>query len=47
MKLKERSRCRKCEYYHEINNTCQMKKCSGTGHGYVTLFDKLWCKFKA
>lgn len=39
-----KNKCEKCIYYHEENNTCQSKKCSTSGYGYVTLTDRLFCK---
>ena len=36
--------CNKCIFYHTENNTCQSKKCATGGEGYVTLFDKIFCK---
>lgn len=45
MKIKRKQRCKKCIYYHEENNTCKSKKCSSNGgYGYVTLWDRLWCR---
>lgn len=39
-----RNPCNECIYYHKENNTCQSKKCATHGPGYVTFFDKLFCK---
>ncbi len=36
--------CNKCIYYHKENSTCQSKKCTTSGLGYITIFDKLFCK---
>lgn len=36
--------CKECAYYHKENNTCQSKKCATGGTGYVTVFDRLFCK---
>ena len=33
-----------CVYYHKENNTCQAKKCSTGGPGYISWADKLFCK---
>ena len=41
-----RYKCAKCEYYNYENNTCQSKKCCTGLEGYVTWFDKLFCKPK-
>lgn len=38
--------CGSCDYYHPQNNTCQAKKCSTNGCGYVTLFDMMFCKYR-
>ena len=45
LKFSKCNRCvdEKCIYYHETNNTCQLKKCSGKGDGYVNFIDKLTC----
>lgn len=39
-----RDACSECLYYHKENNTCQSKKCSGHGDGYVTFWDRVLCK---
>lgn len=39
-----RNPCKECDYYHAENNTCQSKKCCTYGDGYVTWWDRLWCK---
>lgn len=39
-----RNPCKECDYYHEENNTCQSKKCSTGGCGYITWIDRLFCK---
>lgn len=39
-----RNPCKECEYYHKENNTCQSKKCETGQEGYVTWFDRLFCK---
>ena len=39
-----RNPCKECDFYHEENNTCQSKKCCTGGEGYVTWWDRLWCK---
>lgn len=39
-----RNPCKECDYYHAENNTCQSKKCCTGGDGYVTWWDRLWCK---
>ena len=36
--------CNECIYYHKENSTCQSKKCATGVPGYVTVFDKLFCK---
>lgn len=36
--------CAECFYYREENGTCYKKKVSTFGYGYVTLFDRLYCK---
>ena len=36
--------CKECMCYIEKNNTCQSKKCCIGGQGYVTWFDRLFCK---
>lgn len=41
MKIK----CKECTYYHKNNGTCQLKKCSTAGYGYVTVTDTLSCKY--
>ena len=35
--------CFTCGYYHKENNTCNIKKCSGYGIGYVTKSDQSTC----
>ena len=35
--------CNTCGYYHPENNTCNVKKCSGYGWGYVTKLDRKYC----
>ena len=35
--------CFTCGYYHKENNTCNIKKCSGYGIGYVTKSDQTTC----
>lgn len=35
--------CFTCGYYHKENNTCNAKKCSGYGIGYVTKSDQSTC----
>lgn len=35
--------CFTCGYYHKTNNTCNIKKCSGYGIGYVTKSDQSNC----
>ena len=35
--------CFTCSYYHKENNTCNIKKCSGYGIGYVTKSDQSNC----
>ena len=37
--------CFTCGYYHKENNTCNIKKCSGYGIGYVTKSDQSNCTF--
>ena len=37
--------CFTCGYYHKENNTCNVKKCSGCGIGYVTKSDQSTCTF--
>ena len=37
--------CFTCGYYHKENNTCNIKKCSGYGIGYVTKSDQSTCTF--
>lgn len=44
MKLKQVNKCRECLYYHDKNNTCQSKKYSTYGYGYVNWWDQLFCK---
>lgn len=39
------NKCKGCTYYRKENNTCQMKKCSTLKAGYVTIFDRLFCKY--
>lgn len=39
-----RNACKECDFYHPTNNTCQSKKCCTGGAGYVTFFDRLFCK---
>lgn len=39
-----KNKCEKCVYYHKENDTCQLKKCSTGGDGYVTIFDRLFCE---
>lgn len=39
-----RNSCKECDFYHPTNNTCQSKKCCTGGAGYVTFFDRLFCK---
>ena len=39
-------KCANCAYYHNENNTCQSKKCCTGLGGYVTWFDKIFCKSK-
>ena len=37
--------CFTCGYYHKKNNTCNIKKCSGYGIGYITKSDQSTCTF--
>lgn len=39
-----RNKCKQCVYYHFENNTCQSKKVTTGGDGYVTLLDRMLCK---
>lgn len=39
-----RDACKECIYYISENQTCQRKKCSGWGAGYVTKFDRRNCE---
>ena len=36
--------CKKCDYYHPENNTCQSKKVATMSTGHVTLKDRMFCK---
>lgn len=36
--------CKNCSWYHENNGTCQLKKCSTGGYGYVTFMNRLSCE---
>ena len=36
--------CSNCVYYHPENKTCNAKKCSGYGNGFVTRNDRKNCK---
>ena len=40
----KKTSCIKCDYYHKENNTCQSKKCGTELEGYITFFDKIFCK---
>ena len=40
-----KNKCKECIYYHENNGTCQLKKCSTTGCGYVTIANILSCEY--
>lgn len=42
--LLKKDPCPECVYYHEENNTCQSKKVSTGGDGYVTLIDRVLCE---
>lgn len=42
--LFKRNPCKKCDYYHSENNTCQSKKCCTGGTGRVTFLDRLLCE---
>ena len=42
--LSKKSICETCVYYHENNNTCNVKKCSGCSEGYVDFLGKFNCK---
>lgn len=42
-RIKEVIPCFTCGYYHKENNTCNIKKCSGYGIGYVTKSDQSTC----
>lgn len=41
---RKRNPCKECVYYAKENGTCQSKKCSTGGYGYVGWFDRLFCK---
>ena len=41
---KIRNACSECVYYIKENGTCQKKKCSGAGYGYVSFWDKVLCE---
>lgn len=41
--MRSSSKCIKCTWYNEDNRTCQLKKCSTGGYGYVTIYDGLYC----
>lgn len=42
--MKIKNPCEECLYYHKENNTCQSKKVSTGGDGYVTLIDRVLCE---
>ena len=39
-----RDACSECVYYHKENDTCQSKKCSDGGYGYVSFWDRVLCE---
>jgi len=44
MKLFKRNPCAECDYYIKENNTCQSKKVSTYGSGYVSFIDRMFCE---
>lgn len=40
----QKDACKECDYYHDSNNTCQLKKCS-TNNPYVTRTDRMHCTY--
>lgn len=44
LKNLERNPCLECHFYNRENNTCQSKKCSTGGSGYIGFWDRMFCE---